>query len=238
MATGTTWMPYCGAAPGPAEMLSRWNFDPLLLAALAVSVLAWRWRFGLSKPAIAGFALMALLFVSPFCALSSALFASRVVHHLLLTVAVAPLLAVALPRSASHLALWTAGHALIFWAWHAPALYGWALSNDSGYWLMQLTILGSAVGFWRAALAAPAPVGAAALFATMVQMGLLGALLTFVPRPLYDAHLLGPLLWGLTPLEDQQAAGLIMWVVGGAAYLIAALTLAGRWLGDDRRAAV
>ena len=29
--------------------------------------------------------------------------------------------------------------------------------------------------------------------------------------------------WNMTPLEDQQAAGLIMWAPAAAAYLLAAL---------------
>jgi cytochrome c oxidase assembly factor CtaG len=36
--------------------------------------------------------------------------------------------------------------------------------------------------------------------------------------------------WGLTPLEDQQLAGLIMWVPGGLVYAVAALALAGIWI--------
>jgi cytochrome c oxidase assembly factor CtaG len=36
--------------------------------------------------------------------------------------------------------------------------------------------------------------------------------------------------WGLTPLEDQQLGGLIMWIPAGAVYMLAALALAARWL--------
>ena len=36
--------------------------------------------------------------------------------------------------------------------------------------------------------------------------------------------------WGLTPLEDQQLAGLIMWVPAGLVYAAAALALAGIWV--------
>lgn len=64
----------------------------------------------------------------------------------------------------------------------------------------------------------------------MVQMGLLGALLTFTPQPLYAWHLVTTEAWGLTPLEDQQLAGLVMWIAGGGFYLAAALRLANGWL--------
>jgi putative membrane protein len=39
--------------------------------------------------------------------------------------------------------------------------------------------------------------------------------------------------WGLSPLEDQQLAGLLMWVPGGLIYLAAALALGGRLLRES-----
>ena len=76
----------------------RWNGDPLLLAALAA--LAFAVGRGHSANARAGYAAIALMFVvfvSPLCALASALFSARVFHHVLLVAAVAPLLALAFP---------------------------------------------------------------------------------------------------------------------------------------------
>lgn len=155
----------------------------------------------------AALALAALLFVSPFCALSSALFGAR-----------RALLVLSLPREASPaggLLLWTGVQALTFWFWHAPPVYGWALSSDAGYWLMQAMHVVTAVGFWSSVRRAQAPVAVIALFLTMVQMGVLGALITLAPRTLYAPHFFGPSLWGLTALEDQQIAGLIMWAPAG-----------------------
>jgi len=54
-------------------------------------------------------------------------------------------------------------------------------------------------------------------------MGLLGALITFAGAPLYAPHAVSTLAWGLTPLEDQQLAGLIMWAPAAVFYLAAAL---------------
>ena len=78
-----------------------------------------------------------------------ALFSARVTHHLILTTLAAPLIAYALP-GARGLVTWAVVHAGIFWAWHAPQAYSLALASDAGYWFMQLTLLGSAVGLWRA----------------------------------------------------------------------------------------
>jgi cytochrome c oxidase assembly factor CtaG len=63
-----------------------------------------------------------------------------------------------------------------------------------------------------------------------VQMGLLGALITLAPRPLYAPHLLTTDAWGLAPLEDQQLGGLVMWIPGGVAYVVGALAVARTWL--------
>src|SRR5262245_19141704 len=93
---------YCGPAAVPEDIWTRWNADPLLivvLAALAVVV-----RRGSVADARAGWGaieLMVLIFVSPLCALSSALFSARVLHHVLLIAAVAP------PRRATTSRLFT-----------------------------------------------------------------------------------------------------------------------------------
>lgn len=240
------WIPYCGTAPLPAEIMARWNFDPVLLAGCALAVVIYRYAFPEASPwrrarFAAAIGAFVFLYVSPFCALGSALFSARVVHHVALTVVVAPLLVAAVPperlRIGGSLAAWTGVQAVVFWVWHAPPAYGWALSGDAAYWLMQATLLFSAAGFWAAARRAPAPAAAAALLATTVQMGLLGALLTFAGAPLYAPHILGTVAWGYSPLEDQQLAGLIMWVPAAGLYLGAALLLVHRWLAEGRTAA-
>lgn len=236
------WVPYCGAAPLPEELLARWNFDPLLLLALAgTAVVLWRASERAAPGAVAT-VLALLLFVSPFCALSSALFSARVAHHVVLTAIVAPLMIYAMPleklRWPGSLAIWTGLQALTFWVWHAPAVYGAALSSDLVYWTMQLTLLGTAMGFWGAVRSASAPSAIAALLFSTVQMGLLGALITFAGTPLYAPHYITTMPWGYSPLEDQQLAGLIMWAPSAALYLAAALLVAGRWLARENREAV
>jgi putative membrane protein len=231
------WFPYCGAAPAPAEIWQRWNMDPLVLVSLLLVVgIVWRRTDEAARLNLLGAtALAAVLFVSPLCALTSALFSARAVHHVLLTAVLAPLLAVAWPGAKRPAAgIWTAAHVAIFWFWHAPAAYSWALSHDAAYWVMQFTLLGSAAGFWAAVQRAPALHAVAALLMAMVQMGLLGALLTFSSYPFYAPHLLGPQVWGLSPLEDQQLAGLIMWVPAAGLYLAAALYVFMRWVASEQ----
>ena len=61
----------------------------------------------------------------------------------------------------------------------------------------------------------------AAMFVTTLQMGFLGALLTFGVRPFYAVHAFTTWPWGLSPLEDQQLGGIIMWIPAGAIFLAA-----------------
>lgn len=230
------WLPYCGPGSTPADWLVRWNLDPLLLLALAglVGLSAWRLAGRERAAALAGVAVLALIFVSPLCALSSALFSARTVHHVLLVAVAAPLLAWSLSaRRVGPLALATAVQVAVFWAWHAPPAYAAALSNDGVYWLMQASLFASALWFWMAVRAASTLASVCALLAATVLMGLLGAIITFAPEALYAPHLLTSVAWGLTPLEDQQAAGLIMWAPAAGLYLVAALIVLGQGLGPD-----
>ena len=223
---------YCGPAATPADLLTRWNIDPLLMATLAA--LAIVIASGCVANARAGWAalvLMAVIFISPLCALSSALFSARVLHHVLLIAAVAPLLALAFPirgLSSAPLALLVGLHAIILWVWHLPGPYAWGLASVPTYWLMQASLLGSAWFLWRAILAPTAQSGPSlvALGATSAQMGFLAALIVFAPRPLYAVHFASTAAWGMSPLADQQLAGLLMWAPASLPYLGAGLWLA------------
>ena len=223
---------YCGPAPLPAEIWARWNPDPMLIVPMALLMLAIALsRSGTAlRAGVAALGLMFVIFVSPFCALSSALFSARVLHHVILVSAVAPLLAIAFPARGHSLPLapLVVNHAVILWLWHTPGAYAWGLATVPAYWLMQISLLGSAWLMWRAVLSPASQPGAAlmALAATIGQMGLLGALIVFAPRPLYSVHFDSTWPWGLSPLMDQQLAGLLMWVPAMLPYLGAGLWLA------------
>ncbi len=216
---------YCGPAAVPEDLLLRWNTDPFLIAVLiALTIVVSRGRATNATAAWWSIALMVLIFVSPLCALSSALFSARVLHHVLLIAAVAPLLALAFPLrklGSPAIAALVATHAIIVWLWHAPGPYAWGLASTPAYWLMQGSLLGSAWFLWRSILDRASQSGPPlfALVATIGQMGLLGALLVFAPRPLYALHFASTAAWGLSPLADQQLAGLLMWVPAMLPYL-------------------
>ena len=240
------WVPYCGEAPGPEIWLSRWNLDPVLGAVLLLLASAlWRAApgHGFTPRRLlslrCAWALAVVLYVSPLCALSSAFFTVRVIHHIALVLVMAPLLAFGLEPGLRRLptSLWgaTAVAAVTFWAWHAPAPYAAALSSDGIYALMQFTLLASAVAFWIAVRRSGAAAAMGAILATTVSMGLLGALITFAGRPLYAPHFASTLRWGVSPLEDQQLAGITMWAPGSIAYLAAAMWIGWRWMDAERQ---
>jgi putative membrane protein len=211
--------------------MARWNGDPALLAVLFGLLIVALRRRDTGRSFYWGWAVLVLLFVSPLCALTSSLFAARTVHHLLLTAIAAPLLVAGWrPRFGGSAPLWALLHALIFWFWHAPSAYSAALSSDLVYWMMQASLLGSAIGLWASLRRSSAPLAVAVLLATMVQMGLLGALLTLAAAPVYQPHFVTTAAWGLSPIEDQQIAGLLMWVPGAGLYLAAALGTGWRLL--------
>jgi putative membrane protein len=236
---GVDEIAYCGPAAVPADFWLRWNTDPVLLAVLvALGFVVARGGSANSRAGAAALALMLVVFVSPLCALSSALFSARVLHHVLLIAGIAPLLALAFPAGRlpmPSLSLLVGVHAVILWLWHAPGPYAWGLASIPSYWLMQLSLLGSAWLLWRGVFARRSEPGPAliALLATVVQMGLLGAVIVFAARPLYAVHFLSSEAWGLGALADQQLAGLLMWVPAMLPYLGVGLALIGS--GLERR---
>jgi putative membrane protein len=224
----------------PGDLWSSWNFDPLLIAVFAVmaaGALAMSRKSAAeaarSPSGVLAVLVLLIAFVSPICALASALFSARIVHHLLLVAAAAPLLALALPTRFARLPLSATflAHTLVMWVWHAPIPYQWALSSVPVYWLMEVSLFFSAFVMWQGILAARAGPALSALLGSIVQMGMLGALLTFATRPLYEAHATTTLPYGLTPLGDQQLAGLLMWVPAALPYLAVALVIAWQLLG-------
>jgi putative membrane protein len=93
---------------------------------------------------------------------------------------------------------------------------------------MQVSLLGSAWLLWRAILASATQPSAAllALVGTVGQMGLLAAVIVFASRPLYAVHFTSTVAWGMSPLADQQLAGLLMWAPAMLPYLGVGLWLA------------
>lgn len=131
-------------------------------------------------------------------------------------------------------------HAAALWLWHLPGPYAAALRSDGVHALQHAGFLGTGLLFWWALLhGREGRMGYGAsvfyLFATAMHTGALGALLTLAPSPWYAAYAGGTAAWGLTPLEDQQLAGLVMWIPAGLAYVVAGLALVAAWMRESER---
>ena len=132
---------------------------------------------------------------------------------------------------------WTL-HGGALWLWHAPPLFEAALASEAVHYLQHLTLLVSALLFWASLLPRRADtrsriVAVFSLFTTSIHATLLGALLTLSPTIWYARYAGVEASGGLSALEDQQLAGLIMWVPFGVVYLAAALALLAAVLRDD-----
>lgn len=252
-----SWLSLClsGALPAlPQDWWRAWSLAPASVIPLAfalVFALAFTARRRESAARlwfVAGWTLWALALVSPLCRLGATL-AWAHMAQLMAVVAGSALWALGSARCApargpEPLATWstragaaigaaTVCHAALLWLWHVPAVYQGILSRPTPHVLAWLLLAVSSWWFWHAVWRAAGSRAFAALLAvgaTMAHTGLLGALLTFSGRVLYPLQAAGARAWGFDPLEDQQLAGLTMWVPGGLAYLGVALALGTRLL--------
>ncbi|WP_458759613.1 cytochrome c oxidase assembly protein [Afipia sp. TerB] len=214
---------------------------------------------------VAGWFTLAAALVSPLHWLGERLFTFHMIEHEIIMAVSAPLLVIArpvgtllwsLPRRLRlkvggmmrhHITrrLWdwlSAGrnatllHAIAIWAWHAPALFDATIDNVFLHRLQHLSFFVTAVLFWWSVFRR-SEAGAAAwhVFITMLHTSALGALMALAPRVLYQQQTAAAAAWGLTPLEDQQLAGIIMWVPAGTIYAGAALALIAVWIKDASR---
>ncbi len=208
----------------------------------------------------AGWLTLAGALVSPLHWLGERLLAFHMIEHEILMAVAAPLLVIsrpvgpllwALPHAARRTIgrgmrhrlstrLWTmlsAGrnatllHGIAIWAWHAPALFDAAVENLLLHRLQHLSFFLTAVLFWWSVFRR-SDTGSAAwhVFVTMLHTSILGALMALAPHLLYRQDADAAAAWGLTPLDDQQLAGIIMWVPAGTIYAGAALALIALWI--------
>lgn len=122
------------------------------------------------------------------------------------------------------------------WAWHAPAFYEAALNNKVFHIFEHAVFLTTALLFWWVLLK---PIGQKYLhygmaipylFTTVLQSGILGALMSFTSRPWYPTYTTLVTPWGLTPLQDQQIAGLTMWIPVGMVFSLLTIGYLAAWL--------
>ena len=162
---------------------------------------------------------------------------------MVLMLVAAPLIARGLPRRQALTespCLWMSAAAFLaaLWFWHMPIPYEATFTSKRVYWAMHVTLFGSSILLWRELLNHTRQQAGQALAAgmlTLVQMGLLGAVLALADRPMFQWYLLTTEPWGLTPLQDQELGAGMMWVPGAILFLLGALYSISRlWESIDR----
>lgn len=135
-----------------------------------------------------------------------------------------------------HPAVVLAVNSIALWFWHAPGPYRWALAGEGLHTAEHLSFFIPSLAFWSLVLEPYGRrrlgYGVTILFvaAMGMQMGLLGALLTFATRTFYATYGVGNTIWGMTPLADQQLGGVLMWVPASVIDLAVMAVLFVAWL--------
>jgi cytochrome c oxidase assembly factor CtaG len=233
-----------------------WKWDPVALAVAAggAAVIATR---RLSWPRRASLATATLLFVlalaSPIATLADGyLFSAHMLQHLLLVLAVPPLVLLATGeralgarrRGLPTVVAWGLGVGAM-WLWHAPTLCNAAATSPLVHRVQEGSLLLMGAAFWRPVLGGRiAPlISVVYLFGACVACTILGIAVTLSPVQVCSVYarpsdLLGilPTLrgdWGLSAERDQQLGGLLMWVPACVVYLVAILAALRRFYRAD-----
>jgi putative membrane protein len=131
-------------------------------------------------------------------------------------------------------------HGSTLWAWHIPSLYDASVEHDWVHALQHTTFLFTALLFWWTLIHGrhgrlSYGMGVLYVFTTAVHTSILGALMTFTQNlwyPIYDGRTAA---FHLTPMEDQQLGGLIMWIPAGVVFIILGLWLMAAWLRESEK---
>lgn len=217
----------------------------------------------------AGIATLAAALLSPLAAAAAVLFSAHMTQHELLMLVAAPLLVLGQPllaalwavpaRGRRHVAQvlrqptvrstwqWLTAPLVVFllhgfalWIWHVPALFEWALADDTVHaWQHAAFVVTAALFWWGMAHGrygrAGYGVGVLYVFLTALHSTLLGALLTVAPAVWYSRYAETAAHVHTDALADQQLAGLVMWVPSGVLFIVVGLALTAAWLGESER---
>ena len=185
------------------------------------------------------------------------LFSAHMIQHMLLISVACPLLILGTPawllrpmlrhprvmRAARTLTLPVLAFILfnvVFAFWHLPALYDLALRERSIHILEHLMFLGAGVIMWWPILSplpelprSPYLIQMLYLFLQPTVPSILGAMITFSDRTLYEWYAEAPRIWGISAHTDQQIGGLIMWIPGGLAFLLTLVVVFLIWANEE-----
>lgn len=248
--------------------LTAWDWNPVVIGVCAAALILYAKSVGFRPPQrgacfAAAVAVFFLALASPLNTLAEGyLFSAHMMQHLLLLLVVPPLVLFSLPESnpggrfgLHPVVAWLAGSSAM-WVWHQHTLCDAATTTQTGRVIQIITLLAAGLLFWWPIVGPqrnrrlPPLLGVVYLFSACVACTILGILITFAPLgvvcPVYlhpvDRLDLLPLIrqrWDITPVKDQQAGGLMMWVPACGIYLSGVMALLARrdpWSGNRRGA--
>ncbi|MEZ4523225.1 MAG: cytochrome c oxidase assembly protein [Thermomicrobiales bacterium] len=189
------------------------------------------------------------------------LLSGHMVQHILLTIVGPPLVLLGIPTWLYRVVAQAVGPVWTVWRFltkpllafvlfnltfalvHFPSFYNLALQNQNVHILEHVLLWGTSfIGWWPILAptedlgALPRPLKGLYLLGSTIPGQVVGALLTFASTVVYHEYERAPRLWGISPLADQQIGGLLMWVLVGTFFLIAALATFGRWAAEQTKA--
>lgn len=251
-----------------------WSIHPstvIGLVALA-AIYLWRASHANPEPIVSGarklsfFAALFVIFASlngPLHDLSDDyLFSAHMVQHLLLTLAMPPLLIAGIPgwmlrpllrnRTVAAIArritkpiVCFAIFNIVIAAWHVPALYNLAMANHNVHILEHLMFMAAAVLMWWPLMSPLPELPRLAYpgqmlycFLMSVPMSIVAVYITMADQVLYPAYASAPRISPLSPMDDQMLGGLIMWVPGGLIFALIMTVVFFKWAarGEDSTA--
>jgi len=191
------------------------------------------------------------------------LFSAHMVQHLVLIFVVAPLLVAGTPGwmlrpalgipGVGPVARWLTGPKqafvifnLMMIGWHLPGPYNLAMADHPVHIVEHLMFLVAAVLMWWPFLSPLPELPRLAYpgqmlycFLMSIPMSIVAIYIAMADHVLYPAYEAAPRIWGLSPLEDQQLGGLIMWIPGGIVFYIIMSIVFFKWAqrGEDHAAA-
>ena len=207
-----------------------------------------------------GLVLLGLALESPLDGLGDHyLFSLHMAQHLLLVLVVPPLLLAGLTEAlvrpfvrvrwvAASLRVITAPTVafltfnVVFALAHLPGVLALTLRSESIHIIEHLLFLATAVVTWWPVLSPlpempplSYPLRMVYLFLQTLPCALVGALITLTGHVLYTPYELAPRLWNLTPLQDQQVGGLLMWIGGSLYFFCAFAAVFFAWSSHDEQ---
>jgi putative membrane protein len=252
---------------------TRWEIPTEIPVGLAALLLAYVLGLGPLRPVearharvrpgqvaafVGALAVLFLALTGPLADLAGRfLFSAHMVQHLILTLAVPPLLLHGTPgwllarilswrlvgspaRVVTRPLIALAIFSVVLIGWHLPALYNLALASIPAHIAMHLTFLSASILGWWPLMSPVAELPALArplklfyIFVIGMPMLVVAALVTMTDQVLYPHYAAAPRLWGMSPLEDQRLGGIIMWVPAHVVWIVPFTIIFFRWAREE-----